>query len=323
MFLRAYNIHTSNSHQLMSHGYNDLLPDVTLSQGTYIFTAILSDKLYEYLEDDFNFEMALRIVPVSEHLKIRNISNHKLRCKKLINSLFIRLLLNFTESQVLGHDVSPWKSVDLKYNHYGKPYFHDNQLNQTVSFSLSSSNNVVALALEIGLMSPIGIDLSHSEQNISPTTWLSDFKDIFHDSEVEQLIEIPNTEKSYVAFNQIWTLKEAFTKFIGSGLNVDLSKFAFELDLVSDTYGSNDVGVGSINKLNLNWSGDNTIDITNLKREQSEFVVGINNPLYCYSAVLLHGSIDQLPVIISIIKENSNPAKCNNIDFFSILHNIA
>lgn len=307
----------------MSHGYNDLLPDMTLSQGTYIFTAILSDELYEYLEDDFNFEMALRIVPVSEHLKIRNIPNHKFRCKKLISSLFTRLLLNFTESQVLGRDVSPWRSVDLKYNHYGKPYFRDNELNKAVSFSLSTSNNVIALALEIGLSSPIGIDLSHSEQNISPTTWLSDFKDIFHDSEVEQLIEIPTTENRYVAFNQIWTLKEAFTKFIGSGLNVDLSKFAFELDLVSDTNGPNDVGFGSINELNLKWSGDNTIDFTNLKQDQSKFVVGISNPLYCYSAVLSNGSIDQLPVIISIIKEHPNPPKCNNIDFFSILHSIA
>ncbi|EGW34185.1 uncharacterized protein SPAPADRAFT_59617, partial [Spathaspora passalidarum NRRL Y-27907] len=188
-----------------------------------LFTTRLSPSLTEFLQDDFNFELSLRLVGnLKDQLRIRSIKDENLRFKQLISSLFTNIVLNYLQGTEL------FSKVKFTYNEYGKPQL----IEQGFQFNSSSSNDIVSIVVEYShKQSPIGIDLSHSVQPaISSRECVDQFSEIFDFREVSYLKAINDEEKRYFTFNHFWTLKESFAKLLGSGLNVNLADFFFKIN---------------------------------------------------------------------------------------------
>lgn len=286
--------------------------------------------LVDYLNDDFNFEMSLRLLNLKDQLAVKCQKNASRRYKQLISRLFAKLILNYIlyiyDSK---GEFQPWKDLEFSYNEFGKPYLAQQDLYQ-FQFNMSSSNDIIGIAVELNAPGPIGIDLSHSRQAISPTNFLEEFKPIFDPIEIEQLLEIKDISYRYIIFNQLWTLKEAFTKFLGSGLNIDLSKFCFFLNksMVDDNIISSYDNDSFISKFEVDWKRNIGLSVCKLSDEENPFLRQLSSRHFnCYSGVLTKSTSDDLPVIVSIINQNYHGGKNTvsnnlNVDFFSVLSNI-
>lgn len=291
----------------MCNKFQCLKEDVkTTEPRIIILSSILDDELSEYLNDDFNFEITLRLLNLKEQLKIRSINNLDVRKKQLISKVFKKVCINYMLYFMNGEreefDLS--NEIKFKYNDLGKPFL-DDQKQYHFQFSDSSSNKVFVMVFELNSDTPIGVDLSHSKQDsISDTLFQEQFRPIFDRSEIEQLNNIPNNENRYVTFNQLWTLKEAFTKLLGSGLNIDLSKFFFN---INNNYVYNCPSIpinfeAIINEVKVDWYSSIDIDIHKLIEDRNIFVENLSSKeIYCRSAVFF--GQDNLPVIISIINQ--------------------
>jgi 4'-phosphopantetheinyl transferase len=95
------------------------------------------------------------------------------------------------------------------------------------SFNLSHSRGFVACA--ISDKAEVGIDVESLERRGMALDVAGRF---FSASEVESLRNAPPNEQA-VRFFRLWTLKEAFIKATGEGLNRPLDSFSFSLDPVS------------------------------------------------------------------------------------------
>lgn len=271
----------------------------------HIIVAIIriTPNLIEFLQDDFNFELTLRLV---DDLHLQNkIQQLKppFKYKQLITVLFTRFILN----KALGNGA--FDKVSFVYNKYGKPCI------EGVEFNTSSSNDVIAIALH---SSPIGIDLSHAVQNVSPKDYKQQYEPIFHSSELSQV-------DSYFKFNHFWTLKEAFTKLIGCGLNVELSDFYFTLSV--EEFAEDEYCLGSClyrgnesTVVDVSWYDKITVNADKLFQENNEFVGGLVNEFHCYSTVIEKEREERLPVICSVITQQPNTdIKTIEVDFLTVL----
>lgn len=251
----------------------------------FIYWTKVSPLLLDFLKDDFHLEEALRLVSLSELVKLRKMPL-ELLAKSLLSKLLVTLIINYFREAPMD------ENVPFKYTEHGKPTLADDNL----QFSISTSNRIVCIAVEIGSGLPIGVDLSHSEQDaISSVNFMTQFEPMFSASEKIQLEAVSDLTKRYIAFNHLWTLKEAFTKLIGSGLNVDLAQFSFQFQTVG-----------------INWSRS-TVDANGLSH--SPFLQALNKEdFFCYSKVLDDSS--ELPILVSFItQERNNRPKSFFIDF--------
>lgn len=266
-------------------------------KGTVVFTtSTTSSQLALFLQDDYNFESCLRLLSLEDQLKVRN-TKHQ-RHKALVLRLFAKIVLNHALAEP-----DPWKDLEYKFNEFGKPSLKHFQFNS------SSSNDLAAIVVDFG--GSVGVDLSHQKQAISQDQFMDQFAPIFAKDEKRQLNAIEDSKWRYVVFNQFWTLKEAFTKYLGCGLNVDLSLFFFHL-LKTELEVRNSVPLETL-EYKISWQKGTTVDFRGLKEAN-----GCPH-LYCYSGVLVLG--DPLPVIISIISETIEDGKTRNfhLDFLEIL----
>ncbi|CAR66023.1 DEHA2G22528p [Debaryomyces hansenii CBS767] len=286
--------------------------------------------LVDYLNDDFNFEMSLRLLNLKDQLAVRCQKNASSRYKQLINRLFAKLILNYVLYIYDPKDeFQPWKDLEFSYNQFGKPYLTQQDLYH-FQFNMSSSNDIIGIVVELNALGPIGIDLSHSRQAISPTNFLEEFKPIFDPAEIEQLLEIKDISYRYIIFNQLWTLKEAFTKFLGSGLNIDLSKFCFFLNksMVDDSIIATYDNELLISKFEVDWKRDIDLSVCKLSDEKNPFLLQLSSHHFnCYSGVLVESTSNDLPVIVSIINQTYDGEKHTvsnnfNVDFFRVLSDI-
>lgn len=261
--------------------------DEIILRNVVSFNCLVDNEAYEFFSDDYNFETVLRNFLLKDQNKIRNIKDFKLRTKLLMIKLFMRWVLNLVISREEGWNFEPWKEIPFTYNEYGKPLLpYKFQFNQT------SSNYLISIVIDFH-GNPIGIDLSHSRQAVSSTEFMEQFQGIFASSEIDQLMEIDDISRRYVVFNQFWTLKEAFTKLIGTGLNVDLSKFHFGLDK-KYVEAEKEVNFNKIGEFKRSWK-QSEVDFTALNHPS---VSMIQNRPNCYSSIVING---ELPVILSII----------------------
>ncbi|RCK59181.1 4'-phosphopantetheinyl transferase [Candida viswanathii] len=255
-----------------------------------VFTTRLSPSLLEFWSDDFNFECSLRLLDdLKQQQKIAYIKFHHQRHKALLTALFTRYAINL----VLGVS-NPFAPVSFAYNDYGKPSLPDFQFNS------SSSNDIVCMVVEFSTH-PIGVDLSHSKQKISNVNFLKEFRPIFDESEAPQV-------DTYFKFNHFWTLKEAFTKLLGSGLNIELADFCFEVGkgFNVETYKYvEEPSKSDCYDYTLSWFQDIEVNVEKLKEKKNQFLESLEKEeFHCYSSILENGNGDDLPVIITIINQN-------------------
>lgn len=255
------------------------------SSRTLLFTVASRDELLLSFLLDYNYEVCLRLLPFSQQREIFNAPDPK---RKLVIALFTHLVLN----HVSGNE--PWAPLSIGYSDFGKPFVEGG-----FSFNLSRSNDLVCIA--VSLDGEVGVDLSHElQEGISNKHFMKQMGEIFTPREKEQ---IEKASEPYHRFNHFWTLKEAFTKFVGCGLNVDLSTFSFEGEL-------------SLNETH-SVKGPFTLSWRPMHIDYSNFELPVSGVPHCQSAVLKTGN--HLPVFVSVITETSGPIECFNVDMVEIL----
>ena len=106
----------------------------------------------------------------------------------------------------------------------GKPWIDPKVGLYNIQFNLSHTRGLAAVAL--ASRGAIGVD---TEEIDDAKADLAIAEAYFARSEVEMLQEAPLSERTR-RFLRLWTLKEAYIKATGEGLNASLSSFAFTLD---------------------------------------------------------------------------------------------
>ena len=103
----------------------------------------------------------------------------------------------------------------FRKNDWGKPYL----VSRAVEFSLTHAAYYAACALDA---SPVGLDLE------VPRVTMPVARRCFHPDEVSFLETLSEPEQPD-ALLRLWTIKEAYTKQLGSGLHIPLDSFYADL----------------------------------------------------------------------------------------------
>ena len=140
-----------------------------------------------------------------------------------ISATAARVLLRLALSRAVRQATAPseWK---FEAPPTGKPVVGPGLPN--IKFSVSHIDQLVVVAVSPNLN--IGIDVESVDQSLSPdliTTFC-------HSDEQHSLKRLPESQRTR-EFIRLWTLKEAYTKLIGTGHSVDFTWIKFMLDPVN------------------------------------------------------------------------------------------
>jgi 4'-phosphopantetheinyl transferase len=115
---------------------------------------------------------------------------------------------------------------------HGKPRIHPRSGLAELPFNLSHTHGLVAAA--VATHGTIGIDA----ERIDPVK--ADFaiaEEYFAPAEVRILRGMPVAKRT-ICFFRLWTLKEAYIKAVGTGLDTPLNSFAFEFQPIRIEFGA-------------------------------------------------------------------------------------
>lgn len=288
---------------------NEAIP--TITDGIYIFTMDMTSSLHKKLSDDFVYESCLRLLDNhKEQMRINTISDNDVRTKTLVVRLFTRIVLNYFIHKLTNSEFVPFAALPFTYGESGKPLLvvEVDEQKYPLQFNASNSNDLSSIIVEISTRNtPVGIDLSHARQRISSTDFMEQFGPIFANSERQQLLEIADSNIRYVAFNHLWTVKEAFTKLIGSGLNVDLAKICVSLDTLAE--GNHTQKVAKIvSEQTVEWKSVG-IDASALEHSKDPYFMKLEDRVnfHCFSTVLRPSISGDLPVLASFVTQSADP----------------
>lgn len=127
----------------------------------------------------------------------------------LCRGLLRKTLSNFLE-------INP-QTIIFNYNEYGKPFL-DPTLGSKIEFNLSHSGDMMILAISEN--GRIGIDI---ERVRTSPEFIEIARQFFSNAEYLQLSQFDSVKQSEW-FLKLWTIREAFVKCIGVGLQFPLEK---------------------------------------------------------------------------------------------------
>lgn len=127
--------------------------------------------------------------------------------KKL--SLYAALLARM---EISSHIDITHNKIDIMTSEYGKPYIKDNS---TTFFNLSHTRDVILFSITDNY--EVGVDI----EGISSIS-KSLCEKVLHKDELAFFYSLP-IEKQQSFFFEIWTKKEAYSKYLGSGLRFELN----------------------------------------------------------------------------------------------------
>jgi 4'-phosphopantetheinyl transferase len=130
----------------------------------------------------------------------------------IIGRALVRLVLS------RNLDVSPGE-VRLRLGSFGKPELEWNATS-ALHFNVSHSAGLVVAAFS--REGEVGVDVEDIQREISPAV----LHQVFTPSELQQIASLPPNEQRAAAAAR-WTLKEAYLKARGAGLNLPLLGFSF------------------------------------------------------------------------------------------------
>ena len=128
-------------------------------------------------------------------------------------SIFSEVLLQYILYQAVGQLVK----MDIAYNEFGKPFL--NHMND-FSYNLSHSGKWVVIAYG---SSEVGIDIEKI------LTGREDIADIYFTEHEKRFINAATGKERNKRFTQIWTLKESYIKYLGTGLSSSLNSFSVDM----------------------------------------------------------------------------------------------
>lgn len=112
----------------------------------------------------------------------------------------------------------PEEEISYEYGEHGKPRLADKLLEQVgnFEFNLSHSKDYAVLAVSD---KSVGIDVEHIRKNR-----LSVAKRFFCRKEYEDILSLPEEEQDK-RFLEYWTMKEAYVKYLGTGMSTPFDSF--------------------------------------------------------------------------------------------------
>lgn len=129
-----------------------------------------------------------------------------------------RLLLRTVLADYL--DLKP-ESIAFSRGPHGRPYLQGPAAREDVVFSLSYTDGLVAVALCSGIS--LGLDVECMDSKIEV---LDIAQRYFSADEHRELLKLPGPRRN-TRFFEMWTLKEAYLKARGLGLNLPLDEINF------------------------------------------------------------------------------------------------
>ena len=111
------------------------------------------------------------------------------------------------------------KEIQFTYNEYGKPLLQNKSFKSfNVHFNVSHSGDLFKIALS--KLSAVGVDIEQMNQKIDV---IGVGKEVFTSNELSKLVQYTEKEK-YFEFYRMWTIKEAYIKYLGRGFSFDPKK---------------------------------------------------------------------------------------------------
>ncbi len=171
-----------------------------------------------------DFAVAELIVIAQEWLSERELARYQCLQVAAQRHRFLlgRWLLRQTLSRYLGSEPAQWQFVE---NEYGKPALAS--ANAQLQFNLTHSGDFIVLVLATNHELGVDIEYSHRERRFQALG-----ERHFSATEVAALQRCAASSDSSLQqhyFYQLWTLKEACLKAVGSGLVLPLDGFSFDL----------------------------------------------------------------------------------------------
>lgn len=126
----------------------------------------------------------------------------------------------------------PPQDLIFSSNEYGKPFLsypHGRQ-HRPVHFSLSHSGEYAALAFSAS--SPVGIDIEKVRSSVKSLAIAERF---YHPEEAGRLASLPSQARTSYFF-QLWTLREAFLKGLGTGFHTAPDSFCISPSQTADLF---------------------------------------------------------------------------------------
>jgi len=160
-------------------------------------------------------KQCVMVMSVAERQEIALIRNHKLREQMLVSKVMKRYLLSlYYNWEILPEEWCFETSI------HNKPKLTDEFQKLMLNFNVSHCEGAFVMAVAQGF--DVGID-------IEPYTFFIDdylASTVFSENELIELWNYsPSHKQEYLL--RLWTLKEAYTKYLGLGINLDFKSVNF------------------------------------------------------------------------------------------------
>jgi len=137
----------------------------------------------------------------------------QLRLRKMNGSIGRKILTEIIEKQF--H--IPSNQLEIETTKEGKPYFI---MHPSIMFNISDSGDFIVCAFTKQKNIAVGVDIE-VDQDVN----FDIMKRFFHVNEMEYVNEMEDEQQKTAKFLEIWTQKEAYVKWLGTGLTFKISSF--------------------------------------------------------------------------------------------------
>ena len=158
-----------------------------------------------------------RLLSVDERIRADRFRFERHRRQYIFAHAMLRMALSQIASNVAPSDWS------FGAGRYGRPFVAAPKTSATLHFSLSHAEGCVACV--VSRHETVGVDVESVSRSVAP---LSTALHFFAPEEVEALRGLPEPA-AIERFFDYWTLKEAYLKARGFGLNLPLDAFAMQV----------------------------------------------------------------------------------------------
>lgn len=142
------------------------------------------------------------------------------RCPEdAVRCILAETLLRFSLKEACGFA----GEIVMQYNEYGKPFVKDLE-NFAYNISHSGKWVVAAYVCCRGDVS-IGVDVERIREPADHEKLANRF---FHEREREYIFSAADKKEKARRFTEVWTLKESYVKYLGTGLSKSLESFAVD-----------------------------------------------------------------------------------------------
>ncbi len=163
-----------------------------------------------------------RCLPVERREKIEKLKNKALKSKHIQIGFFLQEVLSKEtgiSKELIRYIYGEKGKPELDYEAMekcGKQYINIEE-SPHICFNMSHSGDYVVVGVSDGAL---GIDIEHKTRN-----YLSIAKRCFHRQEYEEIVSHEQEEEQRRRFLEIWTMKEAYIKWDGKGMEIPLGSF--------------------------------------------------------------------------------------------------